>query len=67
MGGGPGAGEDLRASMRPRHKAAENCDAIYGYGQCRNASMRPRHKAAENAATTTALTRPPACFNEAAT
>ena len=39
-----------RASMRPRHKAAENRVMVEGSGPPVSlASMRPRHKAAENA------------------
>ena len=38
------------ASMRPRHKAAENARPFsIGWYALRPASMRPRHKAAENA------------------
>ena len=37
------------ASMRPRHKAAENARARRNRFPCfKRASMRPRHKAAEN-------------------
>ena len=41
--------KDWLASMRPRHKAAENADVRVG-GVMKDwlASMRPRHKAAEN-------------------
>ena len=40
----------LPASMRPRHKAAENLVARRGRSAGDRASMRPRHKAAENGA-----------------
>ena len=36
------------ASMRPRHKAAENEAALRRSIKKYSASMRPRHKAAEN-------------------
>ena len=36
------------ASMRPRHKAAENPVLRRNGRQRTDASMRPRHKAAEN-------------------
>ena len=37
------------ASMRPRHKAAENPERpLYAFVMTGKASMRPRHKAAEN-------------------
>ena len=36
------------ASMRPRHKAAENEERYALRSLYRKASMRPRHKAAEN-------------------
>ena len=36
------------ASMRPRHKAAENGSTGDDIHQVKRASMRPRHKAAEN-------------------
>ena len=61
------AKEYMVASMRPRHKAAENrsgCAAFVGWHH--SASMRPRHKAAENTARR-APSRPMlGCFNEAA-
>ena len=39
----------MNASMRPRHKAAENrYEGEFAGGQPNGASMRPRHKAAEN-------------------
>ena len=37
-----------RASMRPRHKAAENVAEAVKERHDKGASMRPRHKAAEN-------------------
>ena len=37
-----------RASMRLRHKAAENADPEETPMPFKSASMRPRHKAAEN-------------------
>ena len=37
-----------RASMRPRHKAAENQRLAGLLDTPQRASMRPRHKAAEN-------------------
>ena len=40
----------LDASMRPRHKAAENDWQWIGDAPIGTASMRPRHKAAENLA-----------------
>ena len=56
----------IRASMRPRHKAAENG----GGGQpdmARSvASMRPRHKAAENVLVAGLAGGPTRSFNEAA-
>ena len=36
------------ASMRPRHKAAENRTTTRSTMMSERASMRPRHKAAEN-------------------
>ena len=38
----------MAASMRPRHKAAENLRAFHDGADAERASMRPRHKAAEN-------------------
>ena len=55
------------ASMRPRHKAAENrAGGMPMMPLDEIASMRPRHKAAENSS---AISRPSCqrrCFNEAA-
>ena len=54
------------ASMRPRHKAAEN-DGLYGEFAPRiQASMRPRHKAAENRLECVAADAQALSFNEAA-
>ena len=46
------AGRQFRqqASMRPRHKAAENMVPVRIVPELFGASMRPRHKAAENTA-----------------
>ena len=40
--------EAAHASMRPRHKAAENYEGEFRDDMPNGASMRPRHKAAEN-------------------
>ena len=56
-----------RASMRPRHKAAENGDKVpENIGGIRFASMRPRHKAAENETWCRRATATATRFNEAA-
>ena len=55
-----------RASMRPRHKAAENLRAAVALVLQGIASMRPRHKAAENAAARPSSRGTAGGFNEAA-
>ena len=49
MAENPNQEDGLAASMRPRHKAAENDSQARALPRhARDASMRPRHKAAEN-------------------
>ena len=54
------------ASMRPRHKAAENLTIVGRSMPVMAASMRPRHKAAENPGDTLDSSPCPESFNEAA-
>ena len=54
------------ASMRPRHKAAENGAMNSKSNLSFIASMRPRHKAAENGTGGCPITTRTRCFNEAA-
>ena len=54
------------ASMRPRHKAAENRDQLVQRRHQLVASMRPRHKAAENSNSTSFQSPTKGGFNEAA-
>ena len=56
----------MMASMRPRHKAAENRALSLDMGPMHVASMRPRHKAAENPHTPAARYLEYRRFNEAA-
>ena len=57
----------MAASMRPRHKAAENLQRAGAQGHgAGEASMRPRHKAAENCARWRTPSASSASFNEAA-